>query len=110
MSDANETNFPWGPAHYLRIAILMSIGIHAYLYIGMIVLTYWVNGQAWILGWKPAVVAVLSTLIFMRIAYSWMMRLDARYGRGSGWTLVSKQVKLPEIATRSKTSKGDRTR
>lgn len=94
--------FPWHPRRYARLAVLLSLGIHAYLYLGMIGLVYLLNRQDWILGWKPLAVAVVSAVVFGRLAYSWIMRLDAQYGSGSGWRLVSRSVKLPEISIRER--------
>ena len=49
---------------------------------------------------EPVLTAVVFTSIFARAAYRWMMRLDAQYGSGKGWTLESQMVKLPERAPR----------
>jgi hypothetical protein len=99
-SDDATGAFPYTPRDYRRIAILLAVGIHAYLYAGMVVLTFVLHGQDWILGWRPIVVTILSALLFGRFAFRWMMRLDAQYGRGSGWSLARRTVKLPEVAER----------
>lgn len=94
--------FPWNPKRYARLAVLLSVGIHTYLYLGMIGIVYLLNHQDWILGWKPLAAAAVSAVVFGRLAYSWIMRLDAQYGSGSGWRLVSRSVKLPEMAIRER--------
>lgn len=80
--------------------MLIAFGTHLYLYLGMLVLVHFVNGEDWILGWKPAVGAFISAAVFAHLSFGWTMRLDARYGRGAGWTLERVSVKLPEIAER----------
>ncbi len=92
--------FEGTPRAYLRIAIIFSVVLNLYLYLGMVVLVYWVNGESWILGWKPVLVGLLFASFFARVGYRWMMRLDAQFGSGRGWTLQSQRVKLPERATR----------
>jgi hypothetical protein len=94
--------FPWGPVQFRRYTIAITIGIHAYLYLGMVVLAYVVNDQRWILGWKPLAITLVSAALFSRLSYRWIMRLDAQYGRGSGWALVSRAVKLPELVDRAR--------
>lgn len=88
--------YPWGPRDYRRFTVMLAVGIHLYLYLGMIILAYLINGAEWILGWKPAVFAIISALVFSRLSFGWVMRLDAQYGRGSGWELKPVTVKLPE--------------
>jgi hypothetical protein len=101
MNSGPVRGFPWGPAQFRRYTLAIAIGIHAYLYLGMIVLAYVVNDQRWILGWKPLAIALVSAALFSRLSYRWVMRLDAQYGRGSGWALVSHAVKLPELVDRA---------
>ncbi len=100
MNEPDLPAFPWGPRDYRRFANWLSVGIHLYLYLGMIVLLYLVNGQTWILGWKPAAITLVSGVLLARLWYRWMMQLDARYGSGRGWELWSRRVKLPERAER----------
>lgn len=90
--------FDGTPKTYARIATIVSVVLNLYLYLGMVALVYLVNGQSWILGWKSILTAVLFTAFFARAAYRWMMRLDAQFGSGKGWTLESQMVKLPERA------------
>lgn len=100
MTTGTVPAFPWGPAQLRRYSIAIAVGIHAFLYLGMIVLVYVVNDQRWILGWKPLAVTLVSAVLFSRLSYRWIMRLDAQYGRGSGWKLVPRAVKLPELVDR----------
>ena len=58
---------------------------------------YFLHGETWVFGWKPIAIAVVFALLFSRMAFRWIMRLDAQYGSGSSWTLESVQVKLPEL-------------
>jgi len=102
MHEADLPAWPYGPADYRRFAVMLSVGIHAGLYAGMIGLLWGLNDQDWILGWKPLATTLVSTAVFARLAYSWIMRLDARYGRGSGWLLRPTMVKLPELRAPSR--------
>lgn len=38
-------------------------------------------------------------LPFLTVSHRWIMRLDAQFGSGKGWTLESQMVKLPERAS-----------
>lgn len=93
---AHSRPFSGTPARYRRISIGLAIGIHLYLYLGMLFFHGWMGGAEWVFGWKPAAVAVVSCVVFARQAYRWIMRLDAQYGSGSGWSLPTRSVKLPE--------------
>lgn len=88
------------PQRYLRISILMSIGIHVWLYGGFSAIKYFVHGETWVFGAKPILITVVSTLLFARFSYRWIMRLDAQYGSGSSWRMVRRMVKLPELTVR----------
>ena len=88
--------FPGHPALYLRLSILMSAAIHAYLYAGMVVVEALVRSEDWIFGWKPVAVTLASAVFFAWYMYRMILRLDARIGRGSRWRLVTRVVKLPE--------------
>lgn len=92
--------FSGSPAKYRRFAIISSITLNGYLYVGLAALQYWANGSTWLFGWKPVLVTVVFTALFAYLSYRWMMRLDARYGTGRGWTLESRRLKLPERALR----------
>jgi hypothetical protein len=92
--------FTGTPAAYLKICVALSVGLNLFIYLGMVGLLYGLNDQEWILGWKPAVIALVFAAWFARAAYRWIMRLDAQYGSGRGWTLDSQMVKLPDRATR----------
>lgn len=97
---AREVPYPWGPKDYRRFTMLISVAIHAYLYLGMVGLVYFLNGESWILGWQPLVLALVSATVFSRVSLGWVMRLDAQFGRGSGWILKPVLVKLPELRDR----------
>lgn len=92
---AARTPFPGTPAIYRRIAIFGSIGIHAFLFAGYWVIQTSLAGECWPTNWWPPVLTIGSALLFARFAYRWIMRLDAQYGRGSGWELKQSLVKLP---------------
>jgi hypothetical protein len=92
--------FDGTPKSYLWIAIIVSVVLNLYLYLGMVVIVHLVNGESWILGWKALLITALFTAFFARVAYRWIMRLDAQFGSGKGWTLESQMVKLPERAPR----------
>ncbi|MDR3419260.1 MAG: hypothetical protein P4L83_24035 [Nevskia sp.] len=84
------------PRHYLRISIGLGLGLPAYLYGGMVVIEYLIRGEAWILGWKPVVAAIVFAALYMRLSYRWMMDLDGQLGSGSRWSLPERIVRLPE--------------
>ncbi len=88
--------FSGNPKRYRKIAFGGAIALNLYLYLGMVGLLYGLNGQDWILGWKPMLIAVVFTAIVARTAYRWIMRLDAQFGSGGGWKLESQMVKMPE--------------
>ena len=69
-------------------------------FLAFALIKYWLHGDTWVFGWKPVLVTVLFAAWFGRTMYRWMMRLDAQYGRGSGWVLESVRVKLPELRSR----------
>ncbi|MGI9292721.1 MAG: hypothetical protein ACR2PS_01955 [Pseudomonadales bacterium] len=92
--------FSGNPKSYLRIAITGSILFNLYLYLGLAGILYFLHGQTWPFGWKPILITVLFTAFFARAAFRWIMRLDAQYGTGKGWRMVSQTVKLPEPVNR----------
>jgi len=87
--------FDGTPRKYLRLCILGSVGLHAYLFIGYWAIRNFLAGETWPNGWLWPVVAIVSAVWFSWYSYRWIMRLDAQYGRGSGWILESVTVKLP---------------
>ncbi len=92
--------FNGNPRLYLRIAVIGSIVLNAYLYFGLAAITWMRHGDTWVFGWKPTLITVLFTVWFARTAYRWIMRLDAQYGSGKGWALESRPLKLPEPRSR----------
>lgn len=101
-TSGSKLSFNGSPAKYLRIAVLGSILLNAFLYFGLAAVEYFFQQETWLFSWKPALVAVLFTAIFARVAYRWMMRLDAQFGTGKGWKMVPQSVKLPEQVIRKK--------
>ena len=92
---AIDSPFDGNPRRYLRIAIWGSIILHAYLFFGYWAIKVFLAGESWDMGWFPPVATIVWAAFFARFAYRWIMRLDAQYGRGSGWVLQSTTVKLP---------------
>ena len=95
----SKTNieFTGHPRQYLRICIVLSAVWLLWIYGGTALVQYLWNGSTGLLGWKPMLGALLFTAWYTRWAYRWMMRGDAQWGKGSGWVLVEKTVKLPEL-------------
>lgn len=91
--------FTGTPKIYLRIAVIGSIVFNLYLYTALAGILYYCHDQTWMFGWKPILITVLFTAFYARTAYRWIMRLDAQYGSGKGWQMVSQTVKLPEPVT-----------
>lgn len=94
--------FSGNPALYKKICWLGSIAIHLYLYGAYVGIQYFVNDDLSALALKPILITLASTLFLALQGYRWIMRLDAQYGRGSGWALNSTLVKLPELKQRPK--------
>lgn len=92
--------FMGNPALYRRIAIAVTLYVNGGAFIIFALIKYALHGDTWVLGWKPVLITLLFSVWFGRTMYRWMMRLDARYGRGSGWLLESVRVKLPELRPR----------
>ena len=88
--------FSGTPKKYRRFAIISSLVINLYLYFGLAAVVYLHEGATWVFSLKPTLVVVVFAALYARIAYRWMMRLDAQYGSGSGWVLKSRRLKLPE--------------
>lgn len=89
--------FPGNPRMYRRIANWSTVGILLWLYGGTALAQLWWLGHTWVFKWQPLVVGALFGIWYARASYSWMMRLDAQFGRGSGWKLQERNVKLPEL-------------
>ena len=94
------TGFAGNPELYRKIAALLTLYINGTLFLAFAGMRYFLHDDTWALGWKPILVTVLFAVWFGRVAYRWMMRLDAQYGSGGGWSLTSVLVKLPELKTR----------
>ena len=89
--------FPGNPKLYRRIANWSTVGILVWLYGGTALVQLWWLGHTWVFKWQFILVGVLFGIWYARASYSWMMRLDAQFGRGSGWMLRDRNVKLPEL-------------
>ena len=87
--------FSGQPRTYLRIAVFGSVALHVYLFAGYWAIQVFVVGHSWPRGWFPVAATVVSAVVTSRVAYRWIMRIDAQYGRGSGWALESTRLKLP---------------
>ena len=92
--------FSGTPKKYLRFAIASSLVVNLYLYFGLAAVLYLHDGATWVFSLEPTLVAVVFAVLYARIAYRWMMRLDAQYGTGKGWVLESRRLKLPERGIR----------
>ncbi len=97
---AGARNFAGTPALYRKIAIWGSIALHAYLFLGYWAIKVFLAGEAWPASWAPPAITLLSAAWFARFSYRWIMRLDARYGRGSNWEFDSVRDKLPRERSR----------
>ena len=87
--------FPGTPRFYRRLAVFGSLGIHLYLLAGFYIVKNFVAGEPWPTSWVPIAIGLASMLLFAHFSYRWIMRLDAQYGKGSGWRLEPTMVKLP---------------
>lgn len=94
------TEFTGSPALYRKIAMAVTLYVNGGAFLVFALIKYWLHGETWVFGWKPVLITLLFTAWFGRTMYRWMMRLDARYGRGSAWVLESVRVKLPELRIR----------
>ncbi len=94
--------FSGTPKKYLRYAIISSIVLNLYLFLGLSAILYWHDGSTWLFSAKPIAITIGFAALFARISYRWIMRLDAQFGTGRGWSLKSRTLKLPERAIRRK--------
>jgi len=95
-TNTSHRSFSGNPARYRRITLVFPLVFNLVLYLGMVAIIWGVQGEDWILGWKPLLSLVLMSAFYIRVAYPWIMGLDARFGKGSGWKLESQSIKLPE--------------
>lgn len=89
--------FPGNPIMYKKASVVISVYIVLSIYLTFSAIKYFLHGEVWMFDWKTVVFALVFALLFAHRAYIWMMRLDAQYGTGSGWSLTSTKVKLPEL-------------
>ncbi|MEZ5946973.1 MAG: hypothetical protein R3C04_09025 [Hyphomonas sp.] len=99
---AEDMPFSGSPQKYLRLCVIGSLAIHAYLFLGYWAIRNFLADDPWPKGWLVPVLTVVSAVWFAWYSYRWIMRLDAQYGRGSGWILEPVTVKLPWEKSRKK--------
>ena len=87
--------FSGTPQKYFKLCIVGSIAIHAYLFIGYWAIKNLLAAESWPNGWLWPVITLVSTVWFGWYSYNWILRLDARLGKGSGWIQEPITVKLP---------------
>jgi len=92
-----KREFPGNPRLYLRIAVWSTVVWGIWLYGGLALIQYLWTGTTWLMHWKPALITLLFMLWYARYSYRWMMRADSQWGKGSGWVLKERTVKLPEL-------------
>lgn len=89
--------FSGNPRIYRRAALLIALYCGLSVYLAFALVKYGVQGDTWVFGWKALLVPGLFIPLYYRFCLRWIMRLDAQYGSGSRWKLVSTTVKLPEL-------------
>ena len=88
--------FSGKPKTYLWVSIFGAIAFNLFLYLSLAAILVFGHDQTWILGWKPILITALFIVFLARVSYRWTMRLDAQFGTGKGWALISQSVRLPE--------------
>ena len=91
-----NTQFFGTPAQYRRYVLWMTLYIVFGIWGSFSLIRYLAFGESWVFGWKALLGVTIFAAFFYRQALRWIMRLDAQYGRGSGWILKEITVKLPE--------------
>ena len=94
--------FSGNPKRYFRLALLIPAGVCLWIYVGFVAAKWLFLGENWLHVWQLPASLVAISLFVSRMYYRSMMRLDAQYGRGSGWILKEATVKLPEQRFRMK--------
>lgn len=95
MNTKSNVPFSGSPKLYLKWCIIGSIVFHSYVLFGYWFIKNVIVGVPWPESYWPIIATILWTAFFARMAYRWIMRLDAQYGRGKGWEMESITVKLP---------------
>ena len=88
--------FSGTPRRYRRLAWLLALATHCYLYLGLVLIEYVWHGRTWIFG-----TGFIVKVSCMMVGFAWFcerqwLRLDARHGLGRRWQLRAAEVKLPE--------------
>lgn len=89
--------FSGNPQVYKKASRILALYVGLSVYTAFALTKYLVQGDTWVFGWKPLLFTAIFMLIYNRFCLRWIMRLDAQYGSGSSWKLVSTTVKLPEL-------------
>ncbi len=85
---------------YKRFAIILSGAIHLWIYVFFVATKYIGQGENWLNVWQLPAALAASAVFVAILHFRWMMRLDARYGKGSAWELKEVTVKLPVLKSR----------
>lgn len=89
--------FSGNPRAYRKASLLISLYIGLSVYTAFSLIKFFLHDETWVFGWKPILITILFIIFFYRFSFRWTMRLDAQYGSGSSWNLVTTTVKLPEF-------------
>lgn len=94
--------FSGNPKVYRRHAFILSGAVHLWLYLFFVVTKFLAQDENWLTVWQlPAGLAASAVLVGW-LHFRWVMRLDAQYGRGSGWEMKEVTVKLPVLRPRKR--------
>jgi len=93
----NPAEFNGSPALYKKVTMLITTILVAWIYLGFMAIKYFLVGENWFSVWQIPVALIAFWLFFKGYYFKSIMRLDAQYGRGGGWTLREVTVKLPEM-------------
>lgn len=93
----NPEAFNGNPGLYKKLSLLITSLLAVWIYVGFMAIKYFVVGENWFGVWQIPVAVVVFWLFFKGYFFKSIMRLDAQYGRGGGWTLRETTVKLPEM-------------
>ena len=92
--------FSGSPGRYKNFAIVLSGAIHLWIYAFFLAVKYIGQGENWLDVWQLPAGLAISAMITAVLHFRWMMRLDARYGKGSSWEFKEVTVKLPVLKSR----------
>lgn len=100
MSNTPPIAFSGNPRLYRRQAILLSFIVHVWIYVFFVATKYIGQDENWLGVWQLPAFLLISAVVTAWMHYRWVMRLDAQYGKGSGWELKEVTVKLPILRER----------